>query len=164
MWWNEPASASWFRRLGRFARVILFDKRGTGLSDRLDRLPGMDERVDDTRAVMDATETPRAAIYGLSEGGSLAALFAPSPSRSMSSPRPGRSLCHRRERSSASPSVAIALMHMNSQIDVSAVLPLIQVPTPGRSPDTSMDSPARASEIRSGTINCCSHLSGLERP
>jgi pimeloyl-ACP methyl ester carboxylesterase len=78
LWWDEPACASWLHRLARFARIIIFDKRGTGLSDRVGRLPTMDERMDDIRAVMDATETTHAAIYGLSEGGSLGALFAAS--------------------------------------------------------------------------------------
>jgi pimeloyl-ACP methyl ester carboxylesterase len=76
VYWEEPHFARWLRRLGSFARVITFDKRGTGLSDRLDVLPTMDERMDDVRAVMDAAGSERAAIFGLSEGGSLAALFA----------------------------------------------------------------------------------------
>jgi hypothetical protein len=52
-WWSEPGHARWLRRLGESARVILFDKRGTGLSDRVDQQPGMDARMDDVRAVMD---------------------------------------------------------------------------------------------------------------
>jgi pimeloyl-ACP methyl ester carboxylesterase len=74
--WEEPHFARWLRKLASFARVITFDKRGTGLSDRLDVLPTMDERMDDVRAVMDAAGSERAAIFGLSEGGSLATLFA----------------------------------------------------------------------------------------
>jgi pimeloyl-ACP methyl ester carboxylesterase len=54
----------------------MFDKRGTGLSDRVGALPGMDERMDDVRAVMDAAGIQRAALWGMSEGGPLAALFA----------------------------------------------------------------------------------------
>jgi pimeloyl-ACP methyl ester carboxylesterase len=54
----------------------MFDKRGTGLSDRISELPGMEERMDDVRAVMDAVGMERASIFGLSEGGGLAALFA----------------------------------------------------------------------------------------
>ncbi len=73
-WWDSPVTASWFERLARFSRVILFDKRGTGLSDRIGGLPSMDQRMDDIRAVMDAAESKRAAILGISEGGSLAAL------------------------------------------------------------------------------------------
>jgi pimeloyl-ACP methyl ester carboxylesterase len=76
VYWEEPHFARWLRRLASFARVITFDKRGTGLSDRLDVLPTMDERMDDVRAVMDAAGSERAAIFGLSEGGSLATLFA----------------------------------------------------------------------------------------
>lgn len=75
-YWEEPRFARWLRRLGRFARVIIFDKRGTGLSDRVSELPGMQERIDDVRAVMDAAGVRRAAIMGVSEGGALAALFA----------------------------------------------------------------------------------------
>lgn len=76
VYWEEPHFARWLRKLAGFARVITFDKRGTGLSDRLDVLPTMDERMDDVRAVMDAAGSERAAIFGMSEGGSLAALFA----------------------------------------------------------------------------------------
>ncbi len=75
-YWEEPSLARWLRKLGGFARVITFDKRGTGLSDRLEMLPTMDERMDDVRAVMDAAGSQRAAVFGLSEGGSLATLFA----------------------------------------------------------------------------------------
>ncbi len=64
--------------MGQFARVVIFDKRGTGLSDRGDSVPGMDERMDDIRAVMDAAGIQRAAVLGWSEGGSLAVLFAAS--------------------------------------------------------------------------------------
>jgi class 3 adenylate cyclase/pimeloyl-ACP methyl ester carboxylesterase len=76
VYWEEPHFARWLHRLADFARVITFDKRGTGLSDRLESLPTMDERMDDVRAVMDAAGSERAAIMGLSEGGSLATLFA----------------------------------------------------------------------------------------
>jgi pimeloyl-ACP methyl ester carboxylesterase len=76
VYWEEPHFARWLRRLANFARVITFDKRGTGLSDRLEVLPTMDERMDDVRAVMDAAGSERSAIFGMSEGGSLAALFA----------------------------------------------------------------------------------------
>lgn len=75
-WWIEPHHARWLRRLGESARVILFDKRGTGLSDRVDHQPSMDARMDDVRAVMDAVGVERAAIMGVSEAGSLASLFA----------------------------------------------------------------------------------------
>jgi pimeloyl-ACP methyl ester carboxylesterase len=74
--WNSPGWAGLLRRLGTLARVIRFDKRGTGLSDRVGRVLTMEERMDDIRAVMDAAASQRAVIFGLSEGGSLAALFA----------------------------------------------------------------------------------------
>jgi class 3 adenylate cyclase/pimeloyl-ACP methyl ester carboxylesterase len=82
-YWDEPSYARWLRRLGSFSRVIRFDKRGTGLSDPVSELPGMDQRMDDVSAVMDAVGIERAVIFGASEGGSLAALFAAShPERS----------------------------------------------------------------------------------
>ena len=74
--WSEPGMARFLRAMGRFARVVLFDKRGTGMSDRVEKMPGMDQRVDDVRAVMDALKIKRAIIMGASEGGSLAAYFA----------------------------------------------------------------------------------------
>jgi pimeloyl-ACP methyl ester carboxylesterase len=84
-YWDEPRLARWLSELGGFCRVILFDKRGTGLSDRVANLPAMDERMDDVRAVMDAVGIERAAQFGISEGGSLAALFAAShPERTQS--------------------------------------------------------------------------------
>ena len=84
-YWDEPRLARWLNKLGGFCRVVMFDKRGTGLSDRVAHLPHMDERMDDLRAVMDAAGVERASILGISEGGSLAALFAAShPGRSQS--------------------------------------------------------------------------------
>ena len=74
--WSEPGMARFLRAMGRFARVVMFDKRGTGMSDRVEKMPGMDQRVDDVRAVMDALKIKRAVIMGASEGGSLAAYFA----------------------------------------------------------------------------------------
>ena len=76
--WDSPDQARWLNYLGRRARVVLFDKRGTGLSDRLGQLPNLDQRMDDARAVMDAAGIERSAVMGVSEGGSLAALFAAS--------------------------------------------------------------------------------------
>jgi pimeloyl-ACP methyl ester carboxylesterase len=64
VFWDAPVVARWLHRFGRYARVIVFDKRGTGLSDRVSRLPGMDERIDDVRAVMDAVGIERAAVFG----------------------------------------------------------------------------------------------------
>jgi pimeloyl-ACP methyl ester carboxylesterase len=174
-YWTEPRFARWLDRLGSFCRVVMFDKRGTGLSDRVGALPTMDERLDDVRAVMDATGLERAAVFGISEGASLAALFAAThPERCNSlvlyggfarfaSWIPteqaledlfryidtdwgsGKSLpmfapSHageatfqqwwgRFERLGANPAAAIALMRMNSQIDITDVLPSIHVPT-----------------------------------
>ena len=173
-YWDEPCLNRWLTELGRIARVAMFDKRGTGLSDPVSELPGMDERMDDVRAVMDAAGFDRAVIMGISEGGSLAALFAAShPERSrglilygafakFSSWFPteeslqalfdyietdwgtGKSLPKfapsaagdpsfqqwwgKFERLGATPGAAIALMRMNSEIDISAILPTIQVP------------------------------------
>ena len=175
LWWDSPITAGWLERFGRFARVIMFDKRGTGLSDRDCGLPGMDQRMDDIRAVMDAVGSNRAAVLGISEGGSLAALFAAShPDRCHalvlhgafakftswfptqgdldaffdyvrekwgsgdSMPRYSQSRKEdqayhmwwaRRERAAASPSTAITLMQMNSEIDISGILPAVRVPT-----------------------------------
>ena len=83
-YWDHPTLENWLTELGRIARVAMFDKRGTGLSDPVTDLPGMDERMDDVRAVMDAVGFKRAVIMGVSEGGSLAALFAAThPQRSL---------------------------------------------------------------------------------
>jgi pimeloyl-ACP methyl ester carboxylesterase len=75
-YWEEPSLARFLRRLAGFCRLILFDKRGTGLSDRLTGMPTLEHRMDDVRAVMDATHSNRAAILGISEGGALSAVFA----------------------------------------------------------------------------------------
>ena len=76
--WEEPSFARFLRRLASFSRLILFDKRGTGLSDRvpINELPTLEERMDDVRAVMDAVGSDRAALMGVSEGGPLCLLFA----------------------------------------------------------------------------------------
>ena len=65
-----------YERLSRFCRLIRFDKRGTGLSDRTDQLPTLEERMDDVRAVMDDVGSKNAALLGFSEGGPLSILFA----------------------------------------------------------------------------------------
>ena len=75
-YWEHPDLARWLLRLGSFARVIMFDKRGTGLSDPVSEVPSLELRMDDVRAVMDAVGTERAAQLGISEGGPLATLFA----------------------------------------------------------------------------------------
>lgn len=76
--WEEPSVARFLGRLASFSRLILLDKRGTGLSDPvpLDRLPTLEERMDDVRAVMDAAGSERAALLGTSEAGALNLLFA----------------------------------------------------------------------------------------
>jgi class 3 adenylate cyclase/pimeloyl-ACP methyl ester carboxylesterase len=173
--WEEPRHARFFHGLESFARLIRFDKRGTGLSDRSVGFPTLDERIDDIRAVMDTAGSNRAVLLGVSEGGAMTELFAAThpervsglilmgsyanakisipayqdPKRaegeilaswgtgaSLSAFAPG--LAHdpefldwwaRFERLSASPSAVIKLRHMNSEIDVTAILPSIQAPT-----------------------------------
>ena len=180
--WEEPSYERFLRRLASFSRLILFDKRGTGMSDRVarDRPPTLEERMDDVRAVLDAAGSERAALFGVSEGGNLSVLFAAShPERVLAlatmgvyakrirsddypwAPTPeerereyellertwGRDMdisslapsaaadaAFRRRlltylRQSASPGAAVALLRMNTQIDVRGVLPTIRVPT-----------------------------------
>jgi pimeloyl-ACP methyl ester carboxylesterase len=76
--WDDPDYARFLERLASFSRLILFDKRGTGLSDRVpvNLLPTLEERMDDVRAVMDAVGSDRAALLGVSEGGPMSMLFA----------------------------------------------------------------------------------------
>lgn len=78
VFWDEPSLAAFFRRLAEFSRLIVFDRRGCGLSDRSDAMttPTLEERVEDVLAVLDAVGSEKASIFGVSEGGSLAALFA----------------------------------------------------------------------------------------
>lgn len=184
---REPHIARYFDRLATFARVIVFDKRGTGLSDRELDHPTLEERMDDIRAVMDVVGSSEAAIYGISEGGSLAALFAATyPERcralvlygafekfstwikteaqlqgilayfdhawgsgdlcgrvapSLASNSALRDWFRGHERLGASPSAAMTLMRMDSEIDIRHVLPAIRVPTLvlHRSGDTFVD-------------------------
>lgn len=184
---REPHIARYFDRLATFARVIVFDKRGTGLSDRELDHPTLEERMDDIRAVMDVVGSSEAAIYGISEGGSLAALFAATyPERcralvlygafekfstwikteaqlqgilayfdhawgsgdlcgrvapSLASDSALRDWFRGHERLGASPSAAMTLMRMDSEIDIRHVLPAIRVPTLvlHRSGDTFVD-------------------------
>jgi len=174
-YWDCAPLNRWLTRLGEMARVAMFDKRGTGLSDQVQELPGLDQRMDDVRAVMDASGFDDAVILGVSEGGPLAAVFAathPERSRGLilyggfaqfTSWFPteesleglfayiegdwgtGRSLHQfaptaavdprllqwwgKFERFGATPGAAIALMRMNSQIDVTGILSAIQTPT-----------------------------------
>lgn len=74
--WNHPLLATFLDRLAQFSRLILFDKRGTGLSDRVSDLPTLEQRMDDVRAVLEAVGSTRAALLGVSEGGPLCSLFA----------------------------------------------------------------------------------------
>ncbi len=74
--WAEPRHAYFLERLGSFSRLIRFDKRGTGLSDRPGGLPDLETRMDDVRAVMDSVGSERAVLFGYSEGGAMAILFA----------------------------------------------------------------------------------------
>ncbi len=180
--WEEPDHARFLHRLASFSRLITFDKRGTGLSDRVpdDQLPTLETRMDDLRAVMDAVGSKRAALFGYSEGGNMCMLFAAThPERTVAlvtyscfakriwspdypwAPTPEArakeyeqverewgnemdlahyipSKMHDREfarrlatyyRNAASPSAAVALLRMNTQIDVRHVLPTIGVPT-----------------------------------
>jgi len=74
--WEAPPAAAFYRRLGEFCRVILFDKRGMGLSDRVTKPPTLEERTDDIRAVMDAAHSDEAVLFGLSQGVATSLMFA----------------------------------------------------------------------------------------
>ena len=179
--WACPELVDFLMDLGEMARVILFDKRGTGLSDRVVELSTLEERMDDIRAVMDAVGSEKAALFGHSEGGSVSALFAATyPSRTISlltfgifakrtyspdypwAPTPEErqvvydmivndwgtgkmdleSLAPSKAkdkvflewlanyfRSGASPSAALVLTKMNTEVDIINILPSIKVPT-----------------------------------
>ena len=174
-YWEQPDFARFLNRLASYARVVTFDKRGTGSSDRVAELPGLDARMDDLRAVMDAAGMEQAALLGISEGAPLSILFAATyPDRcqalalygsfsrfsywfpteealanffgyvetswgtggSVQKFAPSRvndaafqRWWGRNERLGASPAAVTALMRMNSQIDISAILPAVRVPT-----------------------------------
>src|SRR4030095_11382994 len=82
MGWENPGFSLLWRRLGELGRVALFDKRGTGMSDRSVGAATLEHRLDDLHAVMDAAGMREAAVCGISEGGALAGLFsATSPDR-----------------------------------------------------------------------------------
>ena len=74
--WEQPLRVAFLERLGSFARVIEFDRRGTGLSDRVREVPTLETRMDDLRAVMDAANSERAAVVATFEAASMAALYA----------------------------------------------------------------------------------------
>jgi DNA-binding SARP family transcriptional activator/class 3 adenylate cyclase len=85
--WEYLKLAAFYRRLASMGRLILFDKRGTGLSDRVspERLPDLETRMDDVRAVLDSVGSKRAVVLGISEGGSMSTLFAAThPERTLS--------------------------------------------------------------------------------
>jgi len=178
--WDDPSYARLLTRLGSFTRLIVFDKRGTGLSDRAVALPALEERMDDVRAVMDAVGSKRAALLGSTEGGAICALFAATyPERTAAlimygayakrigtADYPWGPTMEEREhfydlltrqwggpavleflapsklederfcrwwagylRRSASPSAALALTKMNTEIDIRHLLGTIRVPT-----------------------------------
>jgi pimeloyl-ACP methyl ester carboxylesterase len=74
--WEEPHFAKFLERLASFSRLIIFDKRGTGLSDRVAEMPSLEVRMDDVRTVMAAVGSERAAVFGISEGAPMCVLFA----------------------------------------------------------------------------------------
>jgi len=162
------------RRLASFARVVMFDKRGQGLSDRMAGAPSLETRMDDVRAIMDAIGSKRAALVGFSEGGCMSVLFAATyPERvshlilvgcfSRSADRSSDEAWKMRlehivrnwgsgdliktiapteagkpeavaqyakfERLASSPGALRTLLQLNRQIDVTAILPTLQVPT-----------------------------------
>jgi pimeloyl-ACP methyl ester carboxylesterase/class 3 adenylate cyclase len=82
--WEFPEFANFLRRLASFCRLIIFDKRGTGMSDRSSQLFSLEQRMEDVHAVMDAAGSERAALFGLSEGGPMSILFAASYPQRMS--------------------------------------------------------------------------------
>jgi class 3 adenylate cyclase len=173
--WDDPVFAGFLNRLVGFSRLILFDKRGTGLSDRIGDLPSLEVRMDDLRAVMDAAGSERAALFGISEGGAMAMLFAATYPQRVHALALYAAYAHygtwvippdklpealarmdalwgtgemvsvfapsrthdpqfkawwaRFERLGGSPSAAVHLTRMNSEIDVRPILPSIRVPT-----------------------------------
>src|SRR5262249_56547304 len=86
--WSEPRWVRWFERVMSFARVVRFDKRGTGMSDRTPGVPTPDERMEDARAVMDAAGPERAHVIGWGGGGPPARVVARPPPRRGQSPLP----------------------------------------------------------------------------
>ena len=179
--WDEPRLATFLTRLASFARLITFDKRGSGLSDRVavTELPTLEQRMDDLRAVMDAAGSKQAALFGVSEGGAMCLLFAAThpervravltfgtyAKRVWSPDYPWAPTPEQREaeyaeiletwgtavdmanifpsmvgnasfrdwigayfRGAASPAAAVALLRMNTQTDIRAVLPTVRVP------------------------------------
>lgn len=179
--WDCPELVDFFKQMSSVVRIILFDKRGTGLSDRVSDLSTLEERMDDIRAVMDAVGSEKAILFGHSEGGSVSALFSATypqrteglitfgvfAKRRWSQDYPWAPTNDERQkvyemidnhwgsgemdlvslapskkhdsvfmdwlaryfRSGASPSAALALTRMNTQIDIRGILDSISVPT-----------------------------------
>jgi class 3 adenylate cyclase len=180
--WDNPTIARFYEHLASFCRLVLFDKRGTGLSDPVIGIPTMEDRMDDIRAVMDAAGSERAALFGSSEGAATCSVFAATyPERtsalvlfspfiigkaddecpwawseefwnalksaidetwgtpegsgvdlvtpSLSGNASAAAWYGRYLRAAASPAVAVALLNVNTQIDIRPVLPTISVPT-----------------------------------
>src|SRR5215470_3271166 len=74
--WEDPSYSRFLRRLASFSRLIMIDRRGTGLSDPVADLPSLEERMDDVRSVLDAVGSRQAALFGISEGGPMCMMFA----------------------------------------------------------------------------------------
>lgn len=180
--WDNPTIARFYEHLASFCRLVLFDKRGTGLSDPVTGIPTIEDRMEDIRAVMDAVGCERAALFGSSEGAATCSVFAATyPERtsalvlfspfivgtaddecpwawspevweflrltmeetwgtpegsgvelvtpSLSGNASAAAWYGRYLRAAASPSVAVALLNVNTQIDIRPVLPTIRVPT-----------------------------------
>jgi class 3 adenylate cyclase len=165
-----PGYTASLRRLSSFARVVTFDKRGQGLSDRVSDAPSLEQRMDDVRAIMDAIGSQRATLFGHSEGCAMSALFAATyPERvsrlilfggyvtrrdlniaeiveqrvkfwgtgamlrrvapSLTADPAAVAQFAKFERLSASPGAVKSFTMLNSQIDVSSILPAVRVPT-----------------------------------
>jgi class 3 adenylate cyclase/pimeloyl-ACP methyl ester carboxylesterase len=165
-----PGYTAFLRRLSSFARVVAFDKRGQGLSDRVSDAPSLEPRMDDVRAIMDAIGSQRATLFGHSEGCAMSALFAATyPERvsrlilfggyitrrdlniaeiveqrvkfwgtgamlrrvapSLAADPAAVAQFAKFERLSCSPGAVKAFTMLNSQIDVSFILPAVRVPT-----------------------------------
>ncbi len=88
--WQIPSMAAFYRELASMSRLITFDKRGTGMSDRVSGAPSLEVRMDDVRAVMDAAGSQQAALLGVSEGGAMSVLFAATYPQRVVGARPGR--------------------------------------------------------------------------
>jgi pimeloyl-ACP methyl ester carboxylesterase len=73
--WQSPEQSAFFRRLASFSRLILFDKRGTGMSDRSSQIFTLEQRMHDVQAILDAVGSKRAALFGISEGGPMSLLY-----------------------------------------------------------------------------------------